>query len=104
MKRLIDPPFPSPYPAVLFSRSSALLRACYSTEHHYTGNTGEHHSHQDAVPKCRSFAAEVGDKLGSKPKQEQWQPNNPQQWESSSKDATGQKGKKWNPDATSVCV
>ncbi|KAK8067798.1 hypothetical protein PG996_006910 [Apiospora saccharicola] len=76
-------------------------RACYSTEHHYTGNTGEHHAHQDAMPKPRNFAAAVGDKMNPKQKQEPWQPLNPQQWEGSSSNnknaGGGQQGKKWDP-------
>ncbi|KAK7916943.1 hypothetical protein PG985_010551 [Apiospora marii] len=92
-------------PTATLHRAAAAQRvACYSTEHHYTGNTGEHHAHQDAMPKPHNFAAALGDKMNPKQKQEPWQPLNPQQWEggpSSNQNAGGrqqqQKGKKWDP-------
>ncbi|KAK7946431.1 uncharacterized protein PG986_010752 [Apiospora aurea] len=90
--------------ATLLLRRSGGPRVCYSTEHHYTGNTGEHHSHQDAMPKAKNFASAVGDKMSPKMKQEKWEPLDPKQWEgagagSSAKDASGQKkGKKWDPE------
>ncbi|KAK8023924.1 hypothetical protein PG993_011990 [Apiospora rasikravindrae] len=88
----------TPTAAAFLRRSGPRL--CYSTEHHqYTGNTGEHHAHQDAMPKAKNFAAAVGDKMSPKYKAEKWQPLNAQQWEGAQQGSGGgqkQGGKKWD--------
>ncbi|KAK8109523.1 hypothetical protein PG999_007660 [Apiospora kogelbergensis] len=65
----------------------------YTEHHHYTGDTGEHHAHQDGMPKSRNFAAEIGDKLSPKMKQQQYESSTG----SSSHDAHNKSGKQWDP-------
>ncbi|KAK8005675.1 hypothetical protein PG990_011712 [Apiospora arundinis] len=73
-------------------RGPSELRAAPYTEHHYTGDTGEHHAHQDGMPKPRNFAAEIGDKMSPKHKQEPYVSSHPGQEDAHGKSS----GKQWD--------
>ncbi|KAK7973799.1 hypothetical protein PG989_015647 [Apiospora arundinis] len=84
----------APSSALVRAQRPTAARVCcyYSTEHHYTGDTGEHHAHQDGMPKPRNFAAEIGDKMSPKHKQEPYVSSHPGQEDAHGKSS----GKQWD--------